>query len=113
MEAVNSFVMSWWPVFAGIFGVMVLLAQLWSAGQRSEQNALHERANQQDERMHIQDSKIDKFADELHAFQLYSRDKFVTADDLGRIVSSIDSMKADLTRWLERLDNSVQNKADK
>lgn len=106
MEAVNSFVMSWWPVFAGIFAVLVLLAQLWNSSLRGEQNALHERAN-------AQDGKLDKLTDEFHQFQLRAHERFVTIDDLGRIVSSIDSMKADLTRWLERLDTQLKDKADK
>lgn len=106
MEAVNSFVMSWWPVFAGIFGVLVLLAQLWNSGVQREQGNLHERQNAQDER-------INEIVRQLHEFEIRSNDRFVTHADLGRIVNSIDSMKADVTRWLERLDSQLQNKADK
>lgn len=106
MEAVNSFVMSWWPVFAGIFAVLVLLAQLWNSALRGEQNALHERANQQDQR-------LEKLADQLNAFQLHASEKFVTSDEIDRLTTSVNDMKRDVVSWLERIENRLQTKADK
>lgn len=106
MEAVNSFVMSWWPVFAGIFAVLVLLAQLWNSALRGEMASLHERAN-------AQDLRLEKLEKEHYRFQLHATERFVTYAEIDRVVSSINSLKDEIERWLIRVETRLDQKQDK
>ncbi len=117
MEAVNSFVMSWWPVFAGIFGVLVLLAQLWSGRQQAESEGLRKQIAVEHEANHEHFTELyrqlNQTQTELHSFQMRALTEFITSKDLERLTGSVDSLKQDMTRWLERIENTLQNKADR
>lgn len=106
MEAVNSFIMAWWPVFAGIFAVLVLLAQLWNSSLRGEMNALHERAGEQDKR-------IEALEKSFYAFQLHATERFVTYAEIDRVVASINGLKDEIDRWLTRVETRLDQKQDK
>lgn len=106
MEAINSFLMGWWPVFAGVFAVLVMLAQLWNSALRSEMAALHERANAQDVRL----EKIEK---EHYRFQLHATERFVTHADIERVVAGLNGLKDEIDRWLTRVETRLDGKQDK
>lgn len=106
MEQVNSFVMSWWPVFAGIFAVLVLLAQLWNSGLRGEMQALHERAS-------TQEAHIKRLEEELHRFELHATERFVTGLEIERIIATVESLKTDIKEWLNRVEQRLDQKVDK
>jgi septal ring factor EnvC (AmiA/AmiB activator) len=121
MEAVNSFVMSWWPVIACVLAAIIWAAQSWVHAQLKESTSqiavmasqvtlLISRIESQDHRIDTQNDRINQLTDALHAFQMEARKNFVTEKDIDRLTASVDGLKTDLSAWLTRIEAQIERK---
>lgn len=133
MEAVNSFVMSWWPVIVTFLGVGVWVAQSWVHSQTKEANhalsaqitqiahavelsnntltLLTSRVEAQDARLEAQSHRINQMIDALNLFQMEALKTFITEKDIERLTASVDSLKHDLSAWLTRIETQIERQS--
>jgi hypothetical protein len=121
MEAVNSFVMAWWPVIAGLMVCILWAAQAWVHGQMAvitaalgkssaQMELLISRVEAQDNQLIAQSGRINQLTDALNLFQMEALKNFVTEKDIDRLTDSVNGLKVDLSAWLTRIEAQIERK---